>query len=1601
MKKIIEKLEEQKIKYQAGKSTLTEIELESLLSETIELLSEISDVSFVDNDEPIISRLKELYEAIHIGEFSTHLCEKINVNECYGFGQKLSQTFNPEIKNDDLNSLVYLYLNFFRHTEFLVKIENDVKWTKLLSTLIEKSNFNTNQLFKQRIKEYEHKTLFKVLRGSSIKEYTWKDVNKKVTKYASSLLNLVNGKSKNPQVAFLMSNSLDMAFLDFACLNNGIINVMIPANSVSQHIAFILNETKVKYLLLSSEKQLAKVKSIKKEIPHIQKCVLLDGTSAEDWVMSFAEFLKLGEKKQELKKEELQQDINSLATLMYTSGTTGEPKGIIFTQKNIIFKRFCRAIALPKINDEDNFLSYLPLYHTFGRWFELMGSVFWGATYCFMENPSAETMIANMQMVNPTIFISIPKKWMQLYEQITANVNIEQDDEEKITDEIKRITGGKLVWGLSAAGYLPPDIFQFFQKYGVQLMSGFGMTEATGGITMTPPHQYFPNSLGKALPGIEIKLAEDGELLVRGDYVMAGYYDQPNSETFLEGGWFPSGDIMKIDSNNFIEIIDRKKEIYKNVKGETIAPQKIENLFRDFEIVKQVFVVGDHRPFNTVLIYPDEENARYNKMFDDQKGEYFSNIIVTVNKFLAPFERIVDFRVIENPFTETAGELTPKGTFKRRVIEKNYDDLIETLYQKDYHSLYIEQTEVKIPNWFLRERGCLSNDVKLESNEIILAKLDKRLEIKKLENKQVRIGDYIYEITKPQIELHEFLINPIYWLGNNGLVSFTDKSILQWYRQSSEEESIKFVNKISKENNLELTESFFDKIESAGEKSLFGLHLALVLLQSNNTKQAIKGIYYLEKLLNDESQQIYKIAFYFLDKPQLASSIEIQKELFLLAIQKISPKEFKHYFEIYLQLGTALFDGKIKTQLIKLRKEPEVVIIIGNILNDEIENKIEAKEIKGSIIPILLDILALYGIKYPTKYESLRRRLVKIQLNKDWEELADLSRKVRTKMRNGFRKWLGENETVAVDVETEEEYGWSDVIIFEEELEENEKELLNSAITKTAILRESIFLFYKGAVIRLSDILSGGIWISTHSDHKLFKIYRVSIQSRHQGAFDVLLRLNKTLEEEKVLDEINWLILSGSHHYLHELVENIGGYWNDYNMWSQKHLTGETVEHIFKRGTRKKDETAEDRFNYLWPFFIWNAAAAYINFWEITNRKYQLKTPSAANIITPSHDYQTGTRFEVLGERENSNSLSHLFFTFYNKFVLPIEEKYEFVKNKKVWNYILSGVINSEGEKNGLKILEDFLEEINSESNKEQKYIIPLLNNFLDNVQNNGYIPKQLYFAIKRFSRWDKLNTDASINAQARMLNELYDTYYLNDLEKYYPETRTRFYSETVLKDSQIEICAIMNELCKKQHDYKVDKEELLKEISKIQKEYSLSEKESFFLTRLSYPHLKPSDTATFVDFESGGEHTANLVVEIEDYDGYPFYLRKPVSPKEIAKLHQLFIDANLQVSFKPEHQFLVAISERRFIIGGLFYSKFEKEVVHMEKIVVSNNYRRKGISEAIMTEFFSRMSDEGNNYVTTGFFRPEYFYRFGFKIEKKYSGLVKKLDKEKDSEND
>jgi len=310
-----------------------------------------------------------------------------------------------------------------------------------------------------------------------------------------------------------------------------------------------------------------------------------------------------------------------------------------------------------------------------------------------------------------------------------------------------------------------------------------------------------------------------------------------------------------------------------------------------------------------------------------------------------------------------------------------------------------------------------------------------------------------------------------------------------------------------------------------------------------------------------------------------------------------------------------------------------------------------------------------------------------------------------------------------------------------------------------------------------------------------------------------------------------------------------------------------------------------------------------------------------------------------------------------------------------------------------LQVLKKFeSQQIKNFKTKNLRLLKKQLQEFIKKVESDGFIPTRLFFAIKRFHRWYELNKDASIQAQAEMLYDLTDTYRLADLEKDYPETRIRFFIKTAFSESDIKLQNYLNDIVNKQREKAITKDEYFSLLSTIQSDFKLNEKEDFFLARLNYPYLKPSDSAAIIKTKLEGTILTNLVVELEDYDGVPFYIRKPTTPKEISRLHQLYINSNLLVNFRSEHQFLVAISDRGFIIGGLFYLTRDETTVHMEKIVVSSRYRRKGVSEGLMKELFNRVKSDGHKFVTTGFFHPEYFYRFGFKIEKKYSGLVKEI---------
>ncbi|MFQ5603232.1 MAG: GNAT family N-acetyltransferase [bacterium] len=1510
-------------------------------------------------------------------------------------------------QNDIKNSIKHLlnkFLDMSRVNFLLQQIDQENKgqaWFYLLLSIIRETHFTTGRLFQQRKNLYAQKTLFRVLNNHKSKDYSWQEIDEKVNQMARALLAYSRQSSEPCIFAVLSENSLEIACLDLACLCSGQINVLIPANSITSQVEYILNHSKAQILFVSNDEQLGKVQTCRSHLKYLKHLIILQPGSEfkNDDVLIFTEFLQAAESvsQQEIEQAMKNVKIDDLATIMYTSGTTETPKGIMFTQLNIVSKRFARAIALPEISDKDVFLCYLPLFHTFGRFFEMMGCLFWGSTYVFMENPKLETMLENFQKVKPTVFISIPKKWMQIYDKLQEKIDIHSASTSEIQHQLAKLTGGKLRWGLSAAGYLDPDIFKFFQRNGLELMSGFGMTEATGGITMTPPSQYRDNSVGKALPGIEIMLAEDGEMWVRGPYVMKGYLE--DSTSGIKDGWFHTGDIFSVDQEGFYEILDRKKDIYKNIRGESIAPQKIENMFLDFESVKQVFLVGDHRPYNTLLIYPnyDYDQLDYASMSPEEIREFFNSLIVSVNRFLAPFERIVNFSIIEREFDPKRGELTAKGTFKRKVVEDHFKDVIKEMYRKYYQCFLVDDFEIRIPNWFLREQGLTAEDLKLKEHTLVVKPGNRKLRIavQAGEPNQICVGNFLYTTKLKYVDLGATMSNPILWLGNIDFVNFVGDSIFNLTHATTNLLSdLQYDIQCEKCQISDLEEKKYQRFLEHNIKDIQGIHYSAYILNTLDKSKITAAMRYLESIVQDKNEQLATLAMLILLRLSNYEEGRIKKQAFQVLISNAKGELFETVLKRFLYTAKPSVDDDSIAEISEIELSKQQIYIFFKLLEKYLKQTTPPSDVKSkNFILYMLNFLTSYGIAHPIWFKSIRTELIKWSISESDDTITSYAKSCYERLQTKFREWLGPNQRIAVDRETAQEYRWQDVITFEEALDESDQNKIFQAIQKTSLLREAIFLFSRGTLLRLQDIPHKGIWVSFLGALHGKTVYRVSVQTRHYGAFDLALNLRKTLSVEEVESEITWLICAGASEDRSPLVEDFGGYWPEYDLWTEEFIPGDTVEKFLKRLARHPEAEWVDRMQLIWPYFAWSGLSAYVDFWNRTSRTLEIADPKPANVIVPSHDYQVGFRIVSISHRKPFESISKMILSFRHNFIDSVENSYEKLKGKCRWSVIFSAFLEVLGEKEGTRILEQsLLENKNTLSEADHKLLKQKLTNFLETVHEKGFLPNRLHFAIQRYSRWMQLNPAATPQAKMQTLQDLHNTYMLEKLEKEYPGARVQLFRDTIFQNSHQKIHHGLNEIVRKIKNNDLSDDKLLEKIAALRNRVKFSTEEEFFLARMTYPHLSPTDSAQLISLASEGMQKTDLVLFIEDHDGNEVSIRHPATPKEIARLHRLFKIAKLPVQFQPDHKYLVALNENSQVIGGLFYRPTDTEHTHLEKIVVEERHRKKGVSDGLLREFFNRIQSQGITTVTVGFLRPEYFYKFGFKIDHRYGNMVKKL---------
>ncbi len=572
--------------------------------------------------------------------------------------------------------------------------------------------------------------------NGSITALTGRELRDRIRDLALGLS--VLGLKRGDRLAIVSESRPEWLHVDLAAQTIGVVDVPVyPSLSPSQ-TEYIFRDSSAKIAVVSTPEQLAKLQEVASRLPLLKTVVVFDAgwTSRQAdgfTTLSLDDLAELGAKRvregwgvvKEYNDATKIVQTGDLATIIYTSGTTGEPKGVMLTHGNLVSNLVATTTAL-EIGEGDVGLSFLPLSHSFER---LASYLFLasGMTIIFAE--SMDTVARDLLVVKPTVMTAVPRVYEKLYTRVldkgSAATGLRRKlfewavalagtrgrelpstglpartlrglgdriADKLVLSKVRDALGGNIRFLVSGSAPLPAHIGQFFYGCGLTIMEGYGLTETSPVLTVTPMNAVRFGAVGRAIPGVDIRIADDGEIVVRGPNIMQGYYNKPaDTADVLKDGWFHTGDVGSIDADGYLHITDRKKDLIVTAGGKKIAPQPLEARLKSHPVVAEAIVIGEGRKFPAALFVANGpvlasalgEPAETDPAALTSRPEaqaLFQAALDDVNRDLGQFEKLKKFGFLPEPLTQAGNELTPTLKVKRKVVEEKYKDVIDRMY---------------------------------------------------------------------------------------------------------------------------------------------------------------------------------------------------------------------------------------------------------------------------------------------------------------------------------------------------------------------------------------------------------------------------------------------------------------------------------------------------------------------------------------------------------------------------------------------------------------------------------------------------------------------------------------------------------------------------------------------------------------------------------------------------------------------------------------------------------------------------------------------------------------------------------------------------------
>lgn len=600
-----------------------------------------------------------------------------------------------------------------------------------------------SKIFFKKTNHHAHKKAIGWIDNGELLFYSNEDYLQKVKTFFYGLIKL--SMLTQDKVAILGNTSKEWHFFDLATLCARGIVIPVYPTYLAHEVEYILNHSEAKILILENESQIKKIIETQDKLPLLKFIIALKDITNESkqklnpqiTFYSYEEFIELGQAEEKISPKFFEENIegssdNDIASIIYTSGTTGDPKGAVITQK-----AFCAMLSnvhnslKTNLLPNDRTLVFLPLSHVLGRCDSLLNLIF---DFESVYAESLDKVVENLQIAKPTILIAVPRIFEKVYSKVMETIQNESDLKRKIFDwaleasntyyqkisedkapspyqilqknlayklvfeKIYNRFGGRIRFLVSGGAPLSPDIITFLQNANLTILEGYGLTETIAPCILNPPVRQIPGTIGIPLGDVQVKFANDGEILLKTKALFSHYFknEAATKEAFDSEGWFLTGDIGELTTDGYVKITDRKKDIIITSAGKNVAPQKIENILKLQKHISNAMVVGDQRKFLTAIISIDREafleeleslgiagRPSYEELAHEEKiYEVIDQEIHLANKELASFESIKGFFIAPSDFSIENGHITPSLKLKKKIILKSYAKQVDALYKK-------------------------------------------------------------------------------------------------------------------------------------------------------------------------------------------------------------------------------------------------------------------------------------------------------------------------------------------------------------------------------------------------------------------------------------------------------------------------------------------------------------------------------------------------------------------------------------------------------------------------------------------------------------------------------------------------------------------------------------------------------------------------------------------------------------------------------------------------------------------------------------------------------------------------------------------------------